>query len=30
VVIENTRRVSPDGDLWRSVLAATGQPARFY
>jgi 6-phosphofructokinase 1 len=29
VVTSLKRRVSPDGDLWRSVLAATGQPAKF-
>ena len=29
MVTGNKRRVAPDGDLWRSVLAATGQPSRF-
>jgi 6-phosphofructokinase 1 len=29
VVTGHKRHVSPDGDLWRSVIAATGQPARF-
>jgi 6-phosphofructokinase 1 len=29
IVVDQHRRVSPDSDLWRSVLAATGQPAVF-
>jgi 6-phosphofructokinase 1 len=29
LAIRRTRRVSPDGDLWVSVVESTGQPLRF-
>ena len=29
MVVETKRRVDPEGDLWASVLATTGQPARM-
>jgi 6-phosphofructokinase 1 len=29
MAIERKQRIDPEGELWASVLAATGQPARF-
>jgi len=29
LAIQRTRRVSPDGDLWVSVVESTGQPLKF-
>ena len=29
VAVGRVQRVDPEGGLWRAVLAATGQPARF-
>ena len=29
-LVEQKKRLKPDGDAWRSVLAATGQPVRFF
>jgi 6-phosphofructokinase 1 len=29
VVIEGRRKIDPEGDIWRSVIATTGQPARM-
>ncbi|MFP4053802.1 MAG: ATP-dependent 6-phosphofructokinase, partial [Phycisphaerae bacterium] len=29
LVASESKRMEPEGDLWRSVLATTGQPARF-
>lgn len=28
-LVQEKKQLQPDGDLWRAVLAATGQPARF-
>jgi 6-phosphofructokinase 1 len=28
-VIGGRRKIAPDGDIWRSVLEATGQPPRM-
>ena len=29
LAVSHRNQVRPDGDLWMSVLEATGQPARF-
>jgi hypothetical protein len=29
MVIGDRRKIAPDGDIWRSVLEATGQPPRM-
>jgi 6-phosphofructokinase 1 len=29
MVIGERRKIAPDGDIWRSVLEATGQPPRM-
>jgi 6-phosphofructokinase 1 len=29
VIAQGSKRVEPDGELWRAVLSSTGQPASF-
>jgi 6-phosphofructokinase 1 len=29
LTVSSKKRVDPEGELWSSVLSATGQPARF-